>query len=362
MPDPAYRRLQEFLDVFPLGFPETDSGVELKILERLFSVEEAETAVLLTPFPEEAWRVAERVGLDAGELEERLESMSRKGLVFRVRREGGTLYNAAPFMIGLYEYSVKKIDKELAALYQEYYEAAYMDEMAASNVPGFKVIPVAEHIEADFVLFPYANLVGDIRAASRISVTECICRKEARLAGKGCDHPMETCLSFGAAAEYYIENGIGREITADEAVEIVFEADRAGLVHAGTNTLHLSNLCNCCGCCCASMKGITTRGHDRHRYLNALFEAVVDPDECTACEECTGRCPVSAITVEESALVDRRLCLGCGLCASACPAGAVTMLIREDREEPFDRVLNLGIAIMEGKKCAGGYAEGMEPT
>lgn len=362
MPDPAYESLHEFLDMFPLGFPKTDSGVELKILERLFTIEEAETAVLLTPFPQEAGQIAERAGLDAEELEEKLESMSRKGLVFRVCREGRTLYNAAPFMIGLYEYSVNKVDEELAALYQEYYETAYMEEMGASNVPGFKVIPVAEHIEADFVLFPYANLVADIEAASKISVTECICRKEARLVGKGCDHPMETCLSFGAAAEYYIENGIGREITAAQAIEIVREADRAGLVHAGTNTMHLSNLCNCCGCCCASMKGITTRGHDKHRYLNALFEAVVDVDGCTACEECVGRCPVGAITVEESALVDRRRCLGCGLCASACPAEAVTMLLREDREEPFDRVLTLGVAILEGKKNAEGYPAGMEPT
>ena len=354
MSDEAYYRLREFLDQFPLGFPATGTGVEIEILKRLFTEEEAKAAVLLTPFPEEASPIAERAAMEPGAFAELLDEMSRKGLVFRVHRVGKTLYNSAPFMIGLYEYSVKKIDRELAALYGEYYETAYMDEMGASNVPGFKVLPIGENIESEVVLYPFMNLIEDVRAARKISVAECICRKEARLVGKGCDGPMNTCLSFGAAAEYYIENGIGREVTADEAIAILEEADRAGLVHAGTNTTHLSNLCNCCPCCCASMKGITTRGHDKHKYLNALFEAVVDEEACTGCEECLERCPVGAITVSGSAVVARDLCLGCGLCAGTCSGDAITLRAREDMEEPFDRVLNLGVAIIEGKKKGSG--------
>ena len=98
------------------------------------------------------------------------------------------------------------------------------------------------------------------------------------------------------------------------------------------------------------MKGITTRGYDRHRYLNALFEAVVDEEECTGCEDCVGRCPVGAISVGEVAVVERDKCLGCGLCTGACSSESITMSLREDLEEPFDSVLNLAIAIMNGKK------------
>lgn len=349
MADEAYLRLRGFLDQFPLGFPATPSGVEIRILKKLFTREEAEIAVLLSPLPEEAEQIAGRAGVDARELEEKLEAMSRKGLIFRSRHEGKTLYNSAPFMIGLYEYSVEKVDRELAALYKEYYETAYMDEMGASDVPGFKVLPIAEQVDVDLALFPFLNLVEEVKTARVISVADCICRKEARLTGEGCDHPLETCLSFGAAAEYYIENGIGREITAEEAIRILEEADKAGLVHAGVNTKHLSNLCNCCPCCCASMKGITGKGLDKHKYLNAIFAAVIDEEACTGCGDCTGRCPVGAVCVEETAVVDRDKCLGCGLCAGACPGEAITLRLREDREEPFDRVLNLGIAIMEGK-------------
>lgn len=354
MSDDPYLKLREFLDQMPLGFPETSSGVEIEILKRLFTEEEAKIAVLVTPFPEEVAQIAERSGLDKEELEEKLESMSKKGLIFRVRREGKTLYNSAPFMIGLYEYSVKKIDKELAKLFKEYYDTAYLNEIGASNIPGFKVLPVEETIEANTVLYPYHKLKESIKEARKISVTDCICRKEARLTGEGCDYPLETCLSFGAAAEYYIENGLGREITAEEAIKIIEEADEAGLVHAGVNSKHLSNICNCCPCCCASMKGMTQFGHDKHKYMNALFESIIDQEKCIGCETCVDRCPVGAITMEEVAKVNREKCLGCGLCATACPEEAITLQLREDREEPFNRVLEMGMAILEAKKKTSG--------
>jgi Pyruvate/2-oxoacid:ferredoxin oxidoreductase delta subunit len=223
--------------------------------------------------------------------------------------------------------------------------------MGASNVPGFKVIPVEENIETHDALLPYQKLKESVRAARRIAVTDCVCRKESSLLGESCDHPMETCLSFGAAADYYVESGLGREITADEAITILERADASGLVHAGANSKHLSNICNCCPCCCASMKGITKRGHDKHKYMNALFEAVVDEAACSACDICVDRCPVVAISVEDGAGVDRNKCLGCGLCASDCPTDAIRLVLRPDREEPFDRISEMGIEILKRKRA-----------
>jgi electron transport complex protein RnfB len=350
MSDTVYEKLRAFLDAFPLGFPRTDSGIEIKILKKLFTDKEAFLATLLTPFPEDADQVAQRTGTRETDLEENLVAMSKKGLIFRTRREGRTLFNAVPFMIGLYEYSVLKMDSELAKMYQEYYEQAYQAEMGASNIPGFKVIPISENIHADMTCFPYGMLEDEIRSARKISIAPCICRKEARLTGKGCDGPIETCFSFGAAAEYYIENGIGREIGVEEALDILKKTDDAGLVHAGVNTKHLSNLCNCCPCCCASMKGISQKGHARHKYLNALFVAAIDDEQCTLCGICADRCPVGSITIGNKARVNEKLCLGCGLCAGSCPSDAIAVNLRKDRDEPFNRVLELGMAILQGKQ------------
>ena len=47
----VYERLRERLDMFPQGFPKTESGVELEILEHLFAPDEAEIMLHLRPFP-----------------------------------------------------------------------------------------------------------------------------------------------------------------------------------------------------------------------------------------------------------------------------------------------------------------------
>ena len=46
----VYEKLRERLDMFPQGFPKTNSGVELEILENLFSPDEAQIALALRPY------------------------------------------------------------------------------------------------------------------------------------------------------------------------------------------------------------------------------------------------------------------------------------------------------------------------
>jgi electron transport complex protein RnfB len=349
MPDDAYTLLRQFLDQFPLGFPKTASGVEMKILKKLFSEEEARIVVLLTPFPENVQSITKRTGMEVEYLGQMLERMSMKGLIFRSKRQGETLYNAVPFMVGIYEYSVNKLDDELAVLYKEYYETAYQKEMGASNVPGFKSVPVGKNISTDISVLPYQFIEDEIRAATSISVAPCICRKEACINGEGCSHELETCLSFGAAAEYYIETGIGRRIDTSEALDILNRADESGLVHACTNVKHLSNICNCCPCCCASLKGIAGKGLLREKFFNPLYEPIIDAASCTSCETCIDRCPVAAIKITDLPAINRDKCLGCGLCATACPLGSISMIPRKDRHEPYNRMIELGVAILAKK-------------
>ena len=345
----VYETLREFLDQFPLGFPKTESKTEIEILKHLFTEEEAALTVSLKPFPEETSIIADRLSQDESVISKKLETMSLKGLIFRIRRNDKTFYNAIPFMIGIYEYSVNRVDKELAALYSKYYDEAYQREMGASDIPGFRVFPIGETISGDKSLIPYEVIEDEIRSTRVISVAPCVCRVEAHQLGHGCNHSIETCLSFGVAAEYYIENGIGRKIDVEEALAILKKTDEEGLVHAGVNARHLSNICNCCPCCCDSMKGIVDKGHDKHKYMNALFIACIDSDLCTACGNCEERCPVNAISDDELPQVEENQCLGCGLCASDCPSEAISIQLRPVRDEPYDRAADLFKAIWEGK-------------
>ena len=75
MSDDVYNRLSDFLDKMPGGYPKTDSGVELKILKKIFSPEEAELVQHLTPAPEAPTAIAdERPSTVAAEDDAALEA------------------------------------------------------------------------------------------------------------------------------------------------------------------------------------------------------------------------------------------------------------------------------------------------
>ena len=61
MIEDIYRNLQERLDNYSVGFPATDSGVEIKILKALFSPEDAEMFLGMTPKLEKVETIAQRM-------------------------------------------------------------------------------------------------------------------------------------------------------------------------------------------------------------------------------------------------------------------------------------------------------------
>ena len=86
MTDDIYHKLAHHLDELPAGFPSTESGVEIRILKRLFAPEDAELALHTTLIPEEARVIARRAGITKEEAEERLHEMAQKGLILKTPR------------------------------------------------------------------------------------------------------------------------------------------------------------------------------------------------------------------------------------------------------------------------------------
>lgn len=84
-----YRDLQRHLDRLPIGFPTTESGLEIRILRHLFSPREAQVALQLSMVPETIDKIYKRVkniGTSRKELQEILDKMVRRA-VFNYRRE-----------------------------------------------------------------------------------------------------------------------------------------------------------------------------------------------------------------------------------------------------------------------------------
>jgi NAD-dependent dihydropyrimidine dehydrogenase PreA subunit len=151
--------------------------------------------------------------------------------------------------------------------------------------------------------------------------------------GKGCDKLLEACMSFGASADFYIENGLGREISKEEAKEILLKAEEDGLIHCSLNSAGSKVfICNCCGCCCKSLAHVTKYGN-LQGIVKSNYYAAKDHETCTSCGTCMERCQVSAITDgNEHIIIDRDKCIGCGLCATTCPTESITMVHKSPEE------------------------------
>ena len=320
----VYRLLGEHLDTLPAGFPATESGVELRILKRLFTPAEARLAVHLRLKLEPAAVIAERAEMSEEEMAPLLRAMSRKGLAFSIETgDRPPAYMAAQFLVGMWEYHVNDLDEAFVNDMQEYLPALAKD--AFDYVPQLRTIPVGRSINAGIDILPHEQAEALVKKQKRFLVAPCICRREHQLKGEGCDKLMEACLVFGWGADYYERNGLGRVITLEETLEILKKADEEGLVLQPSNAQEIVNICCCCGDCCQIL--VNLKRHPCPAAMAASsFVARIDGETCIGCETCIDRCQMEALSMEDDhAVLNEERCIGCGLCISTCPSGALSL-------------------------------------
>jgi Pyruvate/2-oxoacid:ferredoxin oxidoreductase delta subunit len=309
--------------------------VELRILRRLFTPEDAELALHLTLLPEPARVVARRAKVPVEEAARRLEEMDRKGLIYVYRPRGREPeYMAIHFAVGIYEFQVSRLDPELVHDFEEY-APTWFDQTAWDKAPQLRTIPVSESIDAQAEVMDYERAEALVRAKDRFAVAPCICRQEKQIAGEGCDKPMENCLVMGSAATYYVDNGLGRTIDQEKALALLAQAEEEALVLQPGNSKKAGNICMCCGCCCGVLTNV--KRHPKPASIVAsAFVAALDAETCTGCGTCELRCQMEAIVVDNGkAALDLDRCIGCGLCVTTCPEGSLSMQRKPEAEQPY---------------------------
>jgi Na+-translocating ferredoxin:NAD+ oxidoreductase subunit B len=341
MSESTYHSLAAFLDRLPGGYPPTASGVELRILRHLFAPEEAELALHLSLLPESAAVIARRANQPLAEVSDRLAEMARKGLINRHRKPGRVRYSAAQFVIGIWEHQVNRLDLDLIQDFNEYLPDLFQAEVWR-DAPQLRTIPIGESVSAERGVLAYEDAETLVRQQTRLAVAPCICRREHRMSGSGCGRPEETCLIFGSAADYYIENGLAREIEVEEALGVLELARQHALVLQPSHAQQVVNICCCCGCCCQVLKGM--KRHPRPAELAAsAFRAVVDGQRCLGCGECLPRCQMEALSLQNGSVeINIERCLGCGLCISACPTEALSL-----ERVPADQQPDIPVSIVD---------------
>lgn len=319
-----YRKVQQQLDQYSMGFPETDSGIEIRILQYLFSEEEALMFNRLSPMLETAPDVAARLGCPQEETAARLAAMADKGLLFRLKKGDQARYGAIPFVHGLFEFQVKTLAPEFAAMARAYFDEAFDHAMQEGAEYFLRTIPVHKSIDLTHHVASFEDALAILRDKAAIVVTDCICRKTADLLNEDCGKPLEACFMFGSMGQYYLDRGMGREVSFDEAAKILSDCREAGLVTQPATSRNPAGMCNCCGDCCGVLRALNKHPKPADLVFSN-YAARVDGEACTGCETCLDRCQMGALSLEETgtAGLDPDRCIGCGLCVPVCPADAI---------------------------------------
>ncbi len=333
MSSTLYRRMQERLDSYSVGFPATESGVEIEILKKLFSENEAELFLALSPALEKPEDIASRLGRPVEELAEKLEEMASRGLLFRLNKNGEKKYAAAAFIHGIFEFQLTRIDHELAELVNR-----YLDEGLDKSIIGVKgtflrTIPIAQSIPAQHHVASFNDAVEILRRAGKIALAGCICRKSKDLVSNSCGAPLEVCFLFGSMGQYYIDNQMAWEVDVEEAIKIVAIAQEAGLVTQPATSANPSGMCNCCGDCCGVLASIK-RAENPGDLVYSNNYALVDAEQCVECGECVEHCHMEAINMSDDgpAEILEHRCIGCGVCVPRCSSEAINLHLKPEEK------------------------------
>ncbi len=342
MTDQAYEKLANVLDTLPNGFPRTESGVEIKLLKKIFTPEEAELATDLRLSFETAEQIAERTGRPIEGLAEKLHEMALKGQIFEIEFGPMKIFQLLPWVFGIYEFQVNRMDREMAELNEEYYPT--FNRQFFENKPQLMhVVPVERDVPVDHQALSYEQVSAIIEKGQSFALQTCICKKEKRLLGEPCDRPEEVCLAIAPAPGVFDNKRWGKPITREEAYKVLRTAEENALVHLTYNIQNNQHfICNCCGCCCGVLRSITELGVSA--AVNSAYYAEIDPELCTACGTCLDeRCQIAAIEEgDEAYRVITDKCIGCGLCVSTCPGEAIGLVRKPEAEivtPPIDQHL-----------------------
>ncbi|OEF97445.1 4Fe-4S dicluster domain-containing protein [Desulfuribacillus alkaliarsenatis] len=368
----SYKSLEERLNRFPLGAP--PSNTLYRILEILFSEKEASLVAQLPIKPFMVKTAAKAWKLEEKQTQKILEELASRAILLDVEDRGVQRYVLPPPMAGFFEFSLMRTrndinQKLLAELYHQYLnveEEFVTDLFLGSETRLGRIFvqePVLSSDNAVHVL-DYERATHMLEEASHIGISECYCRKKMQYVEKGCEAPMDICMTFNNAARSLIKYEHARQVDVVEGKELLQQAYENNLVQCGENAQkNISFICNCCGCCCEGLLAVKKFGSLRPVHTSNFIPAI-DAITCTGCGKCVKACPINAISIttikqdkelsnitRKVARIDEDICLGCGVCVRSCPKVSIKLEHRGERIiTPVDSVhRTVMMAIERGK-------------
>jgi ferredoxin len=336
-----YRELQEHLDQLPIPYQTTNSGVEINILKRIFTPEEARIASKLRfswsdlENLDSIYKKVQELGYSKDELEQTLDAIAAKGGVMVYEDNAGNkCYGNAMLIFGMFEFQVNKLTKEFVKDVITYMKEGWVNEVNKVPIPQMRVIPIGVTVDQQTAIFTYDDVKKIIdEAEGPFMITNCICRQAQDVLDRPCKNTdrREVCMAWGKGAEMYSKAGWGRTISKEEAIDILTKNEKEGMILQVGNAQHPEFICSCCSCCDPSLSFLKSLPAPA-TFIQSNYFATNDQELCTGCGTCADRCQMAAITVvDDKAAFNKNRCIGCGNCVATCPSDAVR-LVKKDWE------------------------------
>ncbi|MFX0072596.1 MAG: 4Fe-4S dicluster-binding protein, partial [Candidatus Hermodarchaeota archaeon] len=305
------------------------------------------------------YRRVKKTGISLEELEKHLDSMFRKGAIVHgkvMEEKGEVKYYANTFLaVGMYEYQLNRLEKQFVEDFEQYMEEAFIDEFTRTKVNQLRTIPIEESVTSKNSIATYDDIrsifENDEITGGLIAIMDCVCRKSKDLLGEPCKRSdiRETCFTINRGARMSIDKGWSRQLSKEEAFEILKKFEQEGFIIQPDNSQHPFFICNCCGCCCELITNL--KKFDKPvDYIASNNYAEVNHELCIGCGICVERCLMEAITISnDKSVVNLHRCIGCGLCIPKCPEEAIVLKKKEKiTVPPIDRA-DLYVKIMNKK-------------
>ncbi len=362
---------QKFIEYMNNPVWEFTKSVHLMPMIKAFlTPEEAE---FLTGFPQSSQtleQIAEIKQMSQEELLPIIKAHCRKGTVYEGIRGDSVryrLWTAVEMFVrpAFWADEVQESAKAMAPHANKYYMDGWYDQKKPFVNPELRTIPISQTVESPTGFMPFEDIMQVVDNYEYYTVSQCPCRARHNIDPdyKDSAFPMEVCLHFDELGKYIVNNGLGREITKEETLEILKKSADAGLVHGISNTEeNPDTICNCDLEYCTFFKPYHQLGFNKSQEpSNYLVETT--PTTCKACGLCVRRCPMDALQLKfstvavnkfrKAVVIQEELCIGCGVCVHKCKAKSIILKRKETVTQPprtvRDMVQGNAMAVMTAK-------------
>ena len=347
MPD-IYLRLARHLENLIMGYPFNEALSDL--LKEMYSPVEAEVALAI-PNNLQPLEVVDRqhivdcCDLPESSVIEALQSLSDRNMVFtRTTATGDLGYALLQVGYGVPQTFFWSGRKDARARRMAKLVLNYFSVPTTQKVYGpvatktYKYAPANLSIDVAMQgVMPNEQMGPIVEAATKVAVAHCPCRMSASILGRtDCRHSLEVCIKYDELADFVISKGLAREISKDEAHQILADSEKEGLVHMVDNAQgQIKHTCNCCGHYCWNVGILRRRKIARDMLMAVYFIRKTELTACIGCGACAEICPVDAVNMADNRPeVDQNWCIGCGVCAVACPAEVISINRRTENQAP----------------------------